>query len=177
MSLNSNLRKAAAFLHLHRHQNRTKAAGRMAKACAKVAAAAAAATLAASERAMTHSPFKGRPTATPGDRLYCSQPRISMQTPAKGGGPVSFLPRKHSARQPRGRKRVTAAIYWWLYTGHGAKRSPHVLPLNPVTQGLSIQCTKLGLGFRGSEFKPASAKFGDSTNLAVKWSITRKSVL
>lgn len=34
MSLNSNLRKAAAFLHPHRHGNRTKKAGKMAGVCA-----------------------------------------------------------------------------------------------------------------------------------------------
>lgn len=38
MSLNSNLRKAAAFLHSHRHGNRTKKAGKMAGVCAKAAA-------------------------------------------------------------------------------------------------------------------------------------------
>lgn len=37
MSLNSNLRKAAAFLHPHRHGNRTKKAGKMARVCAKAA--------------------------------------------------------------------------------------------------------------------------------------------
>ena len=46
----------------------------------------------------------------------------------------------------RGRKQIPVAIYWWFYTGHGAEPFPPVLPLNPVTQGLSITVYITGTG-------------------------------
>lgn len=119
VSLNSNTRKAVVFLHLLRHRNRTKAAGRTARACAETVGCCCFCGRdwqRLREPRQTH-PSKGTVTATSGDKLYCFQPwdHCAGTCQVWRSCFLHWPSIRLGTRQPLGRTQSTAAIHWCFY--------------------------------------------------------------